>query len=108
VSTSDVTGRRVPTTPDIVLLEPPVAAGPPPLPIAVEVELTMKSTEQLTAICRAFARSRHIQGVIYFAETTKLKERLLHTVEQVHGEEMIVVLPLSAVVESLPGFEIAA
>lgn len=94
--------------PDIVLLEPPAAGGPPPLPIAVEVELTMKSTEQLTAICRAFARSRDIAAVIYFAETAKLKERLLHTVQQVHGEEMIVVLPMSAVVESLPGFEIAA
>jgi hypothetical protein len=94
--------------PDIVLWEPPTAGEPPPLPIAVEVELTMKSKEELTAICRAFARSRDIAGVIYFAETTKLKERLLHTVEQVHAEEIIVVLPLSAIVESLPGFELAA
>ncbi len=94
--------------PDIVLWPPPTAGEPPPLPIAVEVELTMKSKEELTAICRAFARSRDIAAIVYFAETTKLKERLLDTVERLNAEEMIVVLPLSTIVESLPGFELAA
>jgi DNA-binding Lrp family transcriptional regulator len=94
--------------PDIVLWPPSATGEPPPLPIAVEVELTMKSKEELTAICRAFARSRHIEGVIYYAETTKLEERLQHTVEQLNAEEMIVVVPLSAIVESLPGFELGA
>ncbi len=94
--------------PDIVIWPPPTAGGPPPLPIAVEVELTMKSKEELTAICLAFARSRDIEAAVYFAETTRLKERLLHTVERLNAEEMIVVVPLSAIVESLPGFELGA
>lgn len=93
--------------PDIVLWPPPTPGDPPPLPIAVEVELTMKSKEELTAICRAFARCRHIEAAVYFAETTKLEERLLDTVEQLNAEEKIVVVPLSMIVESLPGFELA-
>jgi hypothetical protein len=94
--------------PDIVLWEPPTAGEPPPLPIAVEVELTMKSKEELTAICRAFARSRDIAVVVYFAETTRLKERLLDTIERLEAEERIWVIPLSMVVQSLPGFELEA
>ncbi len=93
--------------PDLVLWGPPTAGRPSPLPIAVEVELTMKSREELTAICHAFARSCDIEAAVYFAETTKLEERLRDTVEVLNAEEMIVVLPLSAVVESLPGFELA-
>ena len=93
--------------PDIVLWPPPTAGGPPPLPIAVEVELTMKSKEELTAICRAFARSRDIEAVLYFVETTKLEERLLDAVERLNAEEMIVVLPLTTIVESLAGFDLA-
>jgi hypothetical protein len=93
--------------PDIVLWPPPTAGGPPPLPIAVEVELTMKSKEELTAICRAFARNRDIEVVLYFAETTKLEERLRDTVERLNAEEIIVVVPLNTIVESLPGFELA-
>ena len=76
------------------------------MPIAVEVELTMKSKEELTAICLAFARSIHIEGVLYYAETTKIEERLIGTIERAQGEEMILVNPLSAIVKSLPGFEL--
>jgi hypothetical protein len=92
--------------PDLVIWPPPAAGSPTPLPIAVEVELTMKSKEELTAICRAFARSRHIEGAIYYAETTKIEERLFDTVEEVQGEAMVAVNPLSEIVKSLPGFEL--
>ncbi len=64
----------------------------------------MKSKEELTAICRAFARSRHIEGALYYAETTKIEERLFDTIEGLKAEEMVVVNPLSEIVKSLPGF----
>jgi DNA-binding Lrp family transcriptional regulator len=90
--------------PDLAIWPPSSAGGSRALPIAVEVELTMKSKEELRAICLAFARSRHIEAA--YAETTKIEERLLDTVQAVRGEEMIVVNPLSAIVKSLPGFEL--
>ncbi len=100
-------GRTRSHHPDIVIWPPSGAGGPPPLPIAVEVELTMKSREELTAICLAYARSRHIEGALYYAETTKIEERLLETIERVRAEQMVVVNPLSAIVKSLPGFELS-
>jgi hypothetical protein len=93
--------------PDIVLWPPPTPGEPPPLPVAVEVELTMKSKEELTAILRAFAGCYDIDAVVYYTDTLKLEERLLDTVEQLHAEEFIVVVPLSSIVESIPGFELA-
>jgi hypothetical protein len=66
----------------------------------------MKSKEELTAICRAFARSRHIEGALYYAETTKIEEKLFDTIEEVQGEAMVAVNPLSEIVKSLPGFEL--
>ncbi len=99
-------GQRRSHYPDLVIWPPARAGGSPPLPIAVEVELTMKSKEELTAICLAFARSIHIEGVLYYAETTKVEERLIGTIERAQGEEMILVNPLSAIVKSLPGFEL--
>ncbi len=92
--------------PDIVIWPPSTAGSPPPLPIAVEVELTMKSREELMAICRAFARSRHIEGALYYAETTKIEERLLAAIEELKAEETVVVNPLSEIVKALPGFEL--
>lgn len=35
--------------------------------IAIEVELTVKSPRRLARICTAFARARHLDGVIYFS-----------------------------------------
>lgn len=92
--------------PDLVIWPPPVAGNPTPLPIAVEVELTLKSKAELTAICRAFARSRHLEGAIYYVETTKVEERLFDTIEEVQGEATVVVNPLSEIIKSLPGFEL--
>ncbi len=92
--------------PDLAIWPPSNAGNSRALPIAVEVELTMKSKEELRAICLAFARSRHIEAALYYAETTKIEERLLDTVQAVRGEEMIVVNPLSAIVKALPGFEL--
>ncbi len=50
--------------PDIVLWP---RASASTLPIAVEVELTVKASRRLAAICRAWARSRSVSGVLYLA-----------------------------------------
>ncbi len=47
--------------PDLVLLDPSRAGRP----LAVEVELTVKAPRRLQAICRGWARSRHVAGVLY-------------------------------------------
>jgi hypothetical protein len=94
--------------PDIVIW-PPVSPGEPPgLPILVEVELTLKSKEYLRAVFRAVARSQLVEAVLYYAETTKVEERLLDVIEELSVHELIVVNPLSEIVSSLPGFELSA
>jgi hypothetical protein len=48
--------------PDLVLWP---RASQESLPIAVEVELTVKAPRRLGAICRAWARAHHVAGVLY-------------------------------------------
>jgi hypothetical protein len=57
-------GRSAPSThrADLVMLQ---SARPRSGPVAVEVELTVKAPQRLAAICRAWARSREIAGVVY-------------------------------------------
>jgi hypothetical protein len=99
-------GRRRSHSPDIVIW-PPAADGessPVPLPVAVEVELTSKAREELVENSRAWARCRHVEAVLYFAETRKIEEQLLDVIEECRGQEMIVVNPLSEVLQKQPGF----
>jgi hypothetical protein len=49
--------------PDLVLWPSPAGA----LPVAVEVELTVKAPQRLVSICRAWARCRCVEGVLYVA-----------------------------------------
>jgi hypothetical protein len=56
--------ERPPHRPDLVLLAPSPQAE---LPVAVEVELALKAPRRLEAICRAWARCRHVAGVLYIA-----------------------------------------
>jgi len=100
-------GQRRSHFPDIVIWPPHEPDEPPPLPVAVEVELTLKSKEELTAICRAWARARHVEAALYYVETVKLEERLLDTIEELKAEDMIIVNPLSEIIESLPGFDLS-
>jgi len=74
--------------------------------VAVEVELTLKSTQELTAILDAWANCGYIEAALYYVETVKLEERLLDVIEELGAEEVVVVNPLSEVVSSLPGFEL--
>lgn len=62
--------------PDLVLWPQEPAAG---LPVAVEVELTIKAPRRLTDICRAWARCRTVAGVLYIApaEVARALERAI-------------------------------
>ncbi len=92
--------------PDLVVWPPGEPGEPPPLPIAVEVELTLKSTQELTAILLAWADCRYIEAAVYFAETLKLEERLLDMIEELKIEDWVVVNPLGEMVKELAGFEL--
>jgi hypothetical protein len=53
--------RRGVHRPDLALLSPDGDV------VAVEVELSVKSASRLAAICRGWARARHVDGVCYLA-----------------------------------------
>jgi hypothetical protein len=93
--------------PDILIWPPSRSEDSAPLPIAVEIELVSKSKDVRTAICRAWARARHIEMALYYAETIQIENLLLDTIEELKAEDMIVVNPLSEIVGSLPGFELS-
>ncbi len=95
--------------PDAVIWPSSAPGEPPPLPIMVEVELTHKSREYLRSRCRAIANSnRLIQAALYYVELRQVEEKLLDVVEELKAEDMIVVNPLSAIVDPLPGFELSS
>jgi hypothetical protein len=60
----EVGGRYAPAShrADLALL---AATSSPALPLAVEVELTVKEPRRLLAICVAWARCREVEGVLY-------------------------------------------
>jgi hypothetical protein len=64
-------------------------------PIAVEVELTTKAPRRLEEICRAWARSRDVSGVLYLA-TPAVERALRRAIDRAHAAERIVVVPLDA------------
>jgi hypothetical protein len=78
--------------PDLVLCPHDPDGG---LPLAVEVELTIKSPERLVEICRAWARCRTIAGVIYFAPED-VQRALARAVAKVLAFEQVVVVPLDS------------
>ncbi len=98
-----VSGTR-PTPDDPDDPDTPSAAPPPMLPVAVEVELTIKAKAELMANCRAWARCRYVEAVIYFAETRGIEEKLLDAIEECRAEERIVVNPLREILNPQPGF----
>jgi hypothetical protein len=76
--------------PDLVLVPP----ADDQLPVAVEVELTLKAPRRLVEICRAWSFSRDIAGVVYLAPASV--RRALDRAIASAGAEQIVVLPLDA------------
>lgn len=96
------TGSRRSHSPDMVIWPP--ATPERSLPVAVEVELTIKAKAELMANCRAWARCRYVEAVIYFAETRTIEEKLLDAIEECRGEQRIVVNPLREILNPQPGF----
>jgi len=88
-------GESRPHRPDLVLWPPDPHSG---LPVAVEVELTIKAPRRLVEICRAWARCRAVAGVLYLAPAD-VERALSRAVAEARACEQIVVLPLAA----LPG-----
>ena len=66
------------------------------LPVAVEVELTVKAPRRLADICRAWARCRCVAGVLYLAPP-EVGRALHRAIDQAQAGERIVVLGLDAV-----------
>jgi hypothetical protein len=81
--------------PDLVLWSDGSTVG---LPVAVEVELTIKAPRRLTDICRAWARCRAVAGVLYIA-APEVERALERAIARAHAHERIVVVGPDA----LPG-----
>jgi hypothetical protein len=82
--------------PDLVLWPADPAAG---LPVAVEVELTVKAPERLVEICRAWARARCVAGVLYLAPP-EVERALLRAIDRAHAHERVLAVPLDALPRS--------
>jgi hypothetical protein len=68
------------------------------LPVAVEVELTVKAPARLATICRAWARCRHVAGSLYIAPPD-VASALERAVDRAHARERVVIVGFDA----LPG-----
>ena len=79
--------------PDLVLL-PPICQ--PGLPIAVEVELTLKANKYLSRICRAWKRCSLIDCVLYVA-SVEVERPLRRTIAAIDAGERVIVIPLEVV-----------
>ncbi len=84
-------GARLLHRPDLVIW----AHGGGALPVAVEVELTVKAPQRLRQICRAWARCGCVDGVIYLA-SAEVRRALERAISAAQGEEMISLLEPSA------------
>jgi hypothetical protein len=78
--------------PDLVLL---AHAGSRERPVAVEVELTVKAPRRLAEICRAWARSRHVDGVLYIAPPA-VERALIRAIDVAQASVRVVVVPLDS------------
>ncbi len=81
-------GKPLLHRPDLVLWPIESADG---LPVAVEVELTVKAPRRLADICRAWARCRGIAGVLYVA-TPEVARALQRAIAKTQAQERIVVV----------------
>jgi hypothetical protein len=65
------------------------------LPVAVEVELTVKAPRRLAEICSAWARCRCVEGVLYLA-AEEADHALQRAVEKANAHSRVVIAPLSS------------
>jgi hypothetical protein len=85
-------GAAVLHRPDLVLW--PVGAGRP-LPVAVEVELTVKAPRRLLEICRAWARCRCVAGALYLT-APEVRRALERAIDGAQAHERVVAVALDA------------
>lgn len=78
--------------PDLVLWP---ATAESARPLAVEIELTVKAPRRLEDICRAWARSRDVSGVVYFAPS-HVERAVLRAIDRAQAARRIAVLPLAS------------
>jgi hypothetical protein len=79
--------------PDLVLWPSGAQSG---LPVAVEVELTIKAPRRLAEILRAWARCRCVAGVLYLA-AAPVECALQRALKGVDASERVVIVPLDSV-----------
>jgi hypothetical protein len=82
--------------PDLVLV--PRARGGD-IPMAVEVELSVKAPQRLRAICRSWARCRTIAGVLYVV-SDRAHPAVSRAVSAARAGDRIAVLALDALIDS--------
>jgi hypothetical protein len=82
--------------PDIVLW-PQGPSTSERLPVAVEVELTIKAPRRLLEICRAWARCRCVAGTLYLV-APDVQRPLLRAIERSQASGRIAVVPLEALI----------
>jgi len=80
-------GRPALHRPDLALITPGGST------VVVEVELSIKAPRRLAAICRAWARARHISGVYYLAPPA-VARAVERAIADTRSEDRIVVLPI--------------
>ena len=83
--------------PDLLLVDRRDAGG---LPIAVEIELTVKGAARLRAICLAWARTHEVAGVMYLA-APEVMAPLRRAIDGAGAGERIVALSLEGLLDSL-------
>ena len=80
-------GRPALHRPDLALIAPGGST------VAVEVELSVKAPRRLAAICRSWARARHISAVYYLAPPA-VARAVERAIAETRSEDRIVVLPI--------------
>jgi hypothetical protein len=81
-------GRTALHRPDLALVSPTGRV------IAVEIELSLKAPRRLEAICRGWARARHVDTVYYLALVSP-ERALRRAITDLRAAQRISVLPLS-------------
>lgn len=87
-------GQPLSHRPDLVLWPRVQAVGS--LPLAIEVELTVKAQRRLETICLAWARCQLVAGTLYLA-APDVQRPLARAIERTCASSRVIALPLSCV-----------
>lgn len=70
------------------------------LPVAVEVELTVKAADRLVEICRAWARCRDVAGVVYLI-SPEVRRPLERAIDSSRAGDRVTLIALDAIGEGV-------